>query len=84
MAIEKLSSKQFASVQTGYGVTGMKLNLNLAQCQALNYTLNEIKHFSEKSENGMIPIGVVSTLLPFLELFKDIQNPMDPNLWKNE
>ena len=38
----------------------------------------------EKSEDGKIQIGAVEPLLPFLELFKDIQNPMDPNLWNND
>ena len=62
----------------------LKLNLNLTQCQALNFHLNEIKHMIEKSEDGKIQIGAVAPLLPFLELFKDIQNPMDPNLWNND
>ena len=79
----KNQNGKFATVKEGYGVIGMTLNLNLTQCQALNYYLNEIKHMIEKSEDGKIQIGAVEPLLPFLELFKDIQNPMDPNLWDN-
>ena len=80
----KNQNGKFATVIEGYGITGMRLNLSLAQCQALNYHLNEIKHMIEKSEYGEIKIGAVEPLLPFLELFKDVQNPMDPNLWNNE
>ena len=79
----KIKSGKFAKVREGYGVVGMDINLNLAQCQALNFHLNEIKHMIEVSEDGKIPSGAVEPLLPFLELFKDIQNPMDPNLWDN-
>lgn len=75
---------KFATVTEGYGITGMRLNLNLAQCQALNYHLNEIKHMIDKSEDSKILIGAVEPLLPFLELFKGIQNPMDPSLWNND
>ena len=81
--MEKIKSNKFAKVREGYGVVGMTLNLNLAQCQALNYHFNEISQMIENSKDGMIPIGAVQPLLPFLELFKDIQNPMDPNLWDN-
>ena len=79
----KNQNGKFATVIEGYGVVGMRLNLNLAQCQALNYHLNEIKHMIANNEDGKIQIGAVEPLLPFLELFKDIQNPMDPNLWDN-
>lgn len=79
----KNQNGKFATVTEGYGITGMKLNLNLTQCQALNYHFNEIKRMIENSEDGKIKIGAVEPLLPFLELFKDIQNPMDPNLWDN-
>ena len=79
----KNQNGKFATVKEGYGITGMTLNLNLTQCQALNYHLNEIKRMIENSEDGKIQIGVVEPLLPFLELFKDIQNPMDPSLWDN-
>ena len=81
--MEKTKTNKFAKTREGYGVIGMTLNLNLTQCQALNYHLNEIKRMIEKSEDGKIQIGAVEPLLPFLELFKDIQNPMDPNLWDN-
>ena len=81
--MEKIKSNKFAKIREGYGVVGMTLNLNLAQCQALNYHWNEIKSMIEKSEDGNIQIGAVQPLLPFLELFKDIQNFMDPNLWDN-
>ena len=81
--MESSKSGKFAKVREGFGIVGMTLNLNLAQCQALNYHLNEIKHMIEKSEDGKIQIGAVEPLLPFLELFKDIQNPMDVNLWNN-
>lgn len=81
--MDKIKSDKFAKVREGYGVVGMTLNLNLAQCQALNFHLNEIKHMIEKSEDGKIQAAVVEPLLPFLELFKDIQNPMDVNLWNN-
>ena len=80
----KKNQGKFATVIEGYGITGMKLNLSLAQCQALNYHLNEIKHMIDKSEDSKILIGAVEPLLPFLELFKGIQNPMDPSLWDNE
>lgn len=79
----KNQNGKFATVIEGYGVVGMKLNLNLTQCQALNFYLKEIKFMMEKSEDGKIQIGAVEPLLPFLELFKDINNPMDPNLWDN-
>ena len=79
----KNQNGKFATIMEGYGITGMKLNLNLTQCQALNFHLNEIKHMIEKSEDGKIQIGAIAPLLPFLELFKDIQNPMDSNLWNN-
>ena len=82
--MEKTKANKFAKTREGYGVIGMTLNLNLAQCQALNYHLNEIEHMIEKSVDGKIQIGAVEPLLPFLELFKDIQNPMDPNLWDND
>jgi hypothetical protein len=45
--------------------------------------LNEIKCRIANSEDGKIQAAVVEPLLPFLELFKDIQNPMDANLWNN-
>ena len=80
----KNQNGKFATVIEGYGINGMRLNLSLAQCQALNYHLNEIEHMIEKSVDGKIQIGAVEPLLPFLELFKDIQNPMDPNLWNNK
>ena len=79
----KSVSGKFAKVREGFGIVGMTLNLNLAQCQALNYHLNEIKHMIEVSKDGKIPSGAVEPLLPFLELFKDIQNPMDVDLWNN-
>ena len=74
---------KFAKVREGFGVVGMELNLNLTQCQALNFSLIEIKFMIENSEDGKIQIGAIQPLLPFLELFKDINNPMDPNLWDN-
>lgn len=82
--MEKTKSNKFAKTREGFGVIGMTLNLNLTQCQALNFYLNEIKFMIEKSKDGKIQIGAVEPLLPFLELFKDIQNPMDPNLWNND
>ena len=82
--METKKTNKFAKTREGYGVIGMTLNLNLAQCQALNYHFNEIKKMIEISEDGKIQMGAVEPLLPFLELFKDIQNPMDPNLWNND
>lgn len=81
--MDKSKSSKFAKTREGYGVVGMTLNLNLAQCQALNYHLNEIKYRVANSDDGKIQAAVVEPLLPFLELFKDIQNPMDVNLWNN-
>ena len=78
-----IKSGKFAKTREGYGVVGMTLNLNLAQCQALNYHLNEIKYRIANSDDGKIQAAVVEPLLPFLELFKDIQNPMDVDLWNN-
>lgn len=78
----KIKSDKFAKVREGFGIVGMTLNLNLTQCQALNYHLNEIKYRIANSD-GKIQAAVVEPLLPFLELFKDIQNPMDVNLWNN-
>ena len=42
--MEKIKSGKFAKTREGFGILGMTLNLNLAQCQALNYHLNEIKY----------------------------------------
>ena len=78
-----IKSGKFAKVREGFGVVGMTLNLNLAQCQALNYHLNELKYRIANSYDGKLETAFVEPLLPFLELFKDIQNPMDSNLWDN-
>jgi hypothetical protein len=79
----KIKSDKFAKTREGFGIVGMTLNLNLAQCKALNFYLNEIKCGIANSDDDKIQAAVVEPLLPFLELFKDIQNPMDVNLWKN-
>ena len=77
-------NKKFAQVKEGYGVQGMKLDLNLVQCQVLNFHYEEIKKLMENLENQTIPRGAIDPLMPFLELFKDFQNPYSPDLWKNE
>ena len=81
--MEKIKLGKFAKTREGFGILGMTLNLNLAQCQALNFYLNEIKCRIANSDDGKIQAAVVEPLLPFLELFKDIQNPMDVDLWDN-
>ena len=82
MATKKFNSKKFANTITSYGVVGMKLELSLAQCQALSFHFRELTEMIE-SDSGNLA-GAIQPLLPFLELFKDIQSPMMPDLWLNE
>ena len=77
-------SKKFAELKEGYGVQGMKLDLNLVQCQVLNFHGQELKKFTEDPSKDLIPRGMVEPLIPFLELFKNFQNPYSPDLWKND
>jgi len=77
------TNKKFANVREGYGIIGMKLDLSLSQCQALNYHYQEFEKLKD-CEDPQTLRAVMSTLIPFLELFKDIQNPMDPDLWVND
>lgn len=82
MATVKNSSKKFATEVTGFGLTGMRLNLNLAQCQALAFHYRELTEMLKSDSKDLG--SAVQPLIPFLELFKDIQTPMSPDLWVNE
>lgn len=76
--------RKFATLREGVGIVGMRLDLNLSQCQALNFHYHEFVKLSENCDNSDTLKSSMSALIPFLSLFKDIQNPMDPNLWVNE
>lgn len=82
MRTTKNSKKKFANEVTAYGVVGMKLELSLAQCQALSFHFKELTEMIESRSGNLA--GAIQPLLPFLELFKDIQSPMMPDLWLNE
>lgn len=82
MAIK--SNAAFITTQ-GYGLTGCKIELNLAQCQKLSslytrlYRMNEI---AKASVERFLTLEE-SELLPFLSLFEGFASPDSEDLWAN-
>lgn len=84
---------KFAHIQTGMGVTGMELKLNLQQCQVLNMSRESLEKANtlldsnsvEEIANGREMLKqTVQSLMPFLNLFNEFQHLNDPNMWVNE
>lgn len=71
----------FATKQYGEGLTGMSLNLNLAQCEVLSdvyHTLNSSHGLTENEATD-----ILYSLTAFFKLFSDFPSRNNPNLWKN-
>ena len=71
------SKKNPVSIQEGYGIKGMQIELNLAQIQVLGSIYQSLMRKSFESltaEEG--------DLVPFLEIFKDFSIDRN-NLWIN-
>ena len=91
--IENSEFKSYVEPNRNYGITGLTLNLNLAQCQKLKdlYTLfYELLESPTKVDEHEVSINnplsdeakyLISQLLPFLENFKVFDSPNDKNLF---
>ena len=83
-------TRKFANTTVAIGVTGMELNLNLAQCQKLSEirdrTIVALNMPEKKSsyETKELMRVILMELTPFLELFKDFPTPSGIDLWVNE
>ena len=75
--------KSYASIKENYGLSGIKLDLNLAQCQKLKQIHTQIMD-SLQNESDDLSINVLEIfhdLLPLLENFKSITTPNDKDLF---
>lgn len=81
------NSQSPIEVLQGYGATGMKLTLNLQQCQKLGSIYNslckrELTNFDESSDKFEPLSNEEHELGLFLQVFKDFSIP-ESDLWNN-
>ena len=91
--IEHSEFKSYIKPNKDYGIIGLTLNLNLAQCQKLKdlYTsFSELLESPTKVDEHEIPVNnplsdeakyLINQLLPLLENFKIFDSPNDKNLF---
>lgn len=79
MAATKTNTK-YAEVKEGYGKTGLRLNLNLAQCQALAEFSISAKQAKEENK----PLIYPDYLQPFFDLFIEFGDKFSEDLFSNE
>ena len=77
MAINK-SSNQNVQIIESYGVSGMKLKLNLAQCQKFSsiYKKIEQKHPMDRTD-------LENEIFGFTAIFSEIQTPDSVDVWSS-
>lgn len=73
-----MKTTKLATVTEGYGKTGLILNLNVLQCQALS----EFFAYAEKAKKENMP-GMIypDNLQPLFDIFKQFGNVYDENLF---
>ena len=79
-----ITKNNAAFVKTeGYGLTGCKITLNLAQCQKLSSLHSKLMDINKPFEKARVLTDVESEMLLFLSLFKEFTNPDSADLWAN-
>ena len=75
----------FMVVTKGYGITGVKLDLNLLQCKELGNLSVAIDaaYKLDTPERGDVLADVIERMTPFLALFKDFSVAAPEKLWDN-
>ena len=78
-----IEGKSYAFIREDYGLSGIVLDLNLAQCQKLKQIHTQIVD-SLQNESDNLPTNVLEIfhdMLPLLENFKSIITPNDKDLF---
>ena len=73
-----MKTTKLATITEGYGRTGLILNLNLVQCQAL---AEFFLHAEQLKKNEVPGMTYPENLQPFFDIFKQFNNIYDENLF---
>ena len=73
-----MKTTKLATVTEGYGKTGLILNLNLVQCQALSEFFLHVERLKKDELPEMI---YPENLQPFFDIFKQFDNIYSENLF---
>ena len=73
-----MKTTKLATVTEGYGKTGLILNLNLVQCQALS---EFFLHVERLKKNELPEMIYPENLQPFFDIFKQFDNIYSDNLF---
>lgn len=79
--IIKKDSQPLFKMREGYGVIGAQLNLSIVHLWCIKeWQVMAKKAIEEKDDH--LAAQVLKNMMPFLNKFKDVEHPHNPDLWE--
>lgn len=80
--IIKKDAQPLLKMREGYGITGAQLNLSIVHLWCIK-EWQEMAQKAFKENDSDVAVQVLHNMMPFLNLFKDVEHPHNPDLWSN-
>jgi len=78
----KKGAQPLLEMREGYGVVGAQLNLSIVHLWCIKDWQEVAKRALDENDH-YLAAQVLQNMMPFLNLFKDVEYPHNPDLWSN-